>query len=156
MFWKSTSICSIPTSRCVISTVARSAVAAGADAVIAKGHEAGGWIGEEGSFVLLQRLLDASTPVFKAAKEALNQPHSRYPVAGTSQDDVIGFLHVRDLMVPAARARGDAVVGRVIGRDALGHRGLLVERSSALEKQACTAASRARSRRTRWPRPSCR
>ena len=30
---------------------------AGADAVIAKGHEAGGWIGEEGSFVLSQRLL---------------------------------------------------------------------------------------------------
>ena len=37
---------------------ARAADAAGADGVIAKGHEAGGWIGEEGSFVLLQRLLD--------------------------------------------------------------------------------------------------
>ena len=33
------------------------AQAAGADGVIAKGHEAGGWVGEEGSFVLSQRLL---------------------------------------------------------------------------------------------------
>jgi acyl transferase domain-containing protein/NAD(P)H-dependent flavin oxidoreductase YrpB (nitropropane dioxygenase family)/short-subunit dehydrogenase len=41
------------------------AQAAHADAVIAKGHEAGGWIGEEGSFVLSQRLLAAlRTPVF--------------------------------------------------------------------------------------------
>jgi NAD(P)H-dependent flavin oxidoreductase YrpB (nitropropane dioxygenase family) len=43
---------------------ARSAGAAGADAVIAEGHEAGGWIGDERSFVLLQRLLDASRPVW--------------------------------------------------------------------------------------------
>ena len=32
---------------------------AGADAVVAKGDEAGGWVGEEGAFVLLQRLLDS-------------------------------------------------------------------------------------------------
>jgi acyl transferase domain-containing protein/NAD(P)H-dependent flavin oxidoreductase YrpB (nitropropane dioxygenase family)/NAD(P)-dependent dehydrogenase (short-subunit alcohol dehydrogenase family) len=39
---------------------------AGADAVIAKGHEAGGWIGDEGSFVLSQRLIAAlaEVPVF--------------------------------------------------------------------------------------------
>ncbi len=44
---------------------ALAAEAAGADAVIAKGHEAGGWIGEEGSFVLSQRLLATlRTPVF--------------------------------------------------------------------------------------------
>ncbi|MGZ4195319.1 MAG: SDR family NAD(P)-dependent oxidoreductase [Solirubrobacteraceae bacterium] len=36
---------------------AAAAQSAGADALIAKGHEAGGWIGEEGSFVLLQRLV---------------------------------------------------------------------------------------------------
>src|SRR5262249_1375342 len=36
-----------------------------ADGVIAKGHEAGGWIGEEGSLVLSQRLLASlSAPVF--------------------------------------------------------------------------------------------
>jgi acyl transferase domain-containing protein/NAD(P)H-dependent flavin oxidoreductase YrpB (nitropropane dioxygenase family) len=51
----------------VVATRLQEAVAAeaaGADAVIAKGHEAGGWIGEEGSFVLSQRLLATlRTPV---------------------------------------------------------------------------------------------
>jgi putative hemolysin len=50
--------------------------------------------------------LDASMTLSRAIKETAEQPHSRYPVAGSSQDDVIGFLHVRDLMVPAAKARG--------------------------------------------------
>ena len=41
------------------------AAMAGADGVIAKGHEAGGWVGEEGSFVLSQRLLGTlAIPVF--------------------------------------------------------------------------------------------
>jgi acyl transferase domain-containing protein/NAD(P)H-dependent flavin oxidoreductase YrpB (nitropropane dioxygenase family)/NADP-dependent 3-hydroxy acid dehydrogenase YdfG len=35
---------------------ARGAEAAGADGLLAKGHEAGGWVGEETAFVLLQRL----------------------------------------------------------------------------------------------------
>ena len=44
---------------------ALAAQAAGADAVIGKGCEAGGWIGEEGAFVLLQRLTAAlEIPVF--------------------------------------------------------------------------------------------
>ena len=38
---------------------ALAAAAAGADAIIAKGHESGGWIGEEGAFVLCQRLVQA-------------------------------------------------------------------------------------------------
>ncbi len=49
--------------------------------------------------------LDASTPVYKAAKEALSQPHSRYPVIRGSADDVIGFVHVRDLLDPAMASR---------------------------------------------------
>ena len=36
---------------------ARAGLAAGADALIVKGHESGGWVGEETAFVLLQRLV---------------------------------------------------------------------------------------------------
>jgi acyl transferase domain-containing protein/NAD(P)H-dependent flavin oxidoreductase YrpB (nitropropane dioxygenase family) len=44
---------------------ALAAQAAGAHAVIGKGHEAGGWIGEDGAFVLLQRLVAAlEIPVY--------------------------------------------------------------------------------------------
>jgi putative hemolysin len=49
--------------------------------------------------------LDAATPVFKAAREALSQPHSRYPVTRQSPDDVIGFVHVRDLLDPEMAGR---------------------------------------------------
>ncbi len=50
--------------------------------------------------------LDASVTVTRAIKETVEQPHSRYPVVRGSQDNVVGFLHVRDLMIPAAKARG--------------------------------------------------
>jgi putative hemolysin len=49
--------------------------------------------------------LDGSTPVFKAAREALSMPHSRYPVIRGSSDDVIGFVHVRDLLDPEMAGR---------------------------------------------------
>jgi putative hemolysin len=39
----------------------------------------------------------AETPVYKAAKVALQSPRSRYPVIGESSDDIVGFVHVRDL-----------------------------------------------------------
>jgi putative hemolysin len=44
--------------------------------------------------------LDASMPVRKAASVVADQPHSRYPVIRDSADDVIGFVHVRDILAP--------------------------------------------------------
>ena len=49
--------------------------------------------------------LDADLPVFKAVKIIADKPHSRYPVSDDSQDDVIGFIHVRDLLDPDIRER---------------------------------------------------
>jgi len=42
--------------------------------------------------------LEAGTTVSRAARIAAGAPHSRYPVVGESQDDVLGFVHVRDLL----------------------------------------------------------
>jgi putative hemolysin len=44
--------------------------------------------------------LDASLPISQARKIAVESAHSRYPVVRGSSDEVIGFLHVRDLLNP--------------------------------------------------------
>lgn len=49
--------------------------------------------------------LPADLPVVKAAAMAAHQPHSRYPVIDTSPDDVVGFVHVRDLLDPDMATR---------------------------------------------------
>ena len=49
--------------------------------------------------------LDADLPVFKAVKIVADKPHSRYPVADESHDDVVGFVHVRDLLDPELSGR---------------------------------------------------
>jgi putative hemolysin len=49
--------------------------------------------------------LDAAAPVYKAVKQALERPHSRYPVTRDSSDDVVGFVHVRDLLAPELSGR---------------------------------------------------
>ncbi len=41
--------------------------------------------------------LDASMPVYKAVRVVSDLPHSRYPVIQGSADEVVGFVHVRDL-----------------------------------------------------------
>lgn len=53
--------------------------------------------------------LDAELPVQQAFDIVQAAPHSRYPVIRGSSDDIIGFIHVRDLMTPNGRAA--AVVG---------------------------------------------
>ncbi|MDR1450677.1 MAG: hemolysin family protein [Propionibacteriaceae bacterium] len=42
--------------------------------------------------------LDGATPAYKALAKIEAAAHSRYPVTGESVDDILGFLHVRDLM----------------------------------------------------------
>lgn len=42
--------------------------------------------------------LEASMTVSRAGRLAMQSPHSRYPVVGRSQDDVRGFVHIRDLL----------------------------------------------------------
>jgi putative hemolysin len=49
--------------------------------------------------------IDATTPVYKAIRATMDQPHSRYPVIRDSPDDVVGFVHVRDLIAPDINGR---------------------------------------------------
>jgi putative hemolysin len=49
--------------------------------------------------------LDASLPAFRAATLVAAMPHSRYPVIGDSPDDVLGFVHVRDILTPSMVTR---------------------------------------------------
>jgi putative hemolysin len=44
--------------------------------------------------------LPGDLPAHKAVRELRDSPHSRYPVMGTSADDIVGFVHVRDLLDP--------------------------------------------------------
>ena len=43
--------------------------------------------------------LDGSMPAHKVIHEIENASHSRYPVVGKDLDDVLGFVHIRDLAV---------------------------------------------------------
>jgi putative hemolysin len=53
--------------------------------------------------------LDASLSVSRATKIASEAPHSRYPVIGQGQDDVLGFVHIRDLVLSDSADRGRTV-----------------------------------------------
>ena len=50
--------------------------------------------------------LHADTRVEDAVAQARTMPHSRYPVIGASVDDVVGFVHVRDVYDATLDARG--------------------------------------------------
>ncbi|GII53174.1 hemolysin [Planotetraspora thailandica] len=59
--------------------------------------------------VLLPRteveFMAADTPLAEAAVLAAAMPHSRFPVYRDSYDDIIGFVHVRDLLDPVLTGR---------------------------------------------------
>ncbi|MGI3783433.1 MAG: hemolysin family protein, partial [Janthinobacterium lividum] len=53
--------------------------------------------------------ISGDVPAHKAVRELLRSPHSRYPVTGESADDVLGFVHVRDLLDPEVSTRNTRV-----------------------------------------------
>jgi putative hemolysin len=57
------------------------------------------------SHVMISRtevtFLEGSMTISRAIKLASDAPHSRYPVTGQSNDDVLGFVHIRDLILGA-------------------------------------------------------
>jgi putative hemolysin len=57
--------------------------------------------------------LDAEMPVAAAAAIVAEAPHSRLPVFTDSYDNVIGFVHVRDLLGPGVTNRSEPV-GRIV------------------------------------------
>ncbi|WP_310273674.1 hemolysin family protein [Haloactinomyces albus] len=52
--------------------------------------------------------LNSTMSLSDAATEVADKPHSRYPVARDSADDVVGFVHVRDLFAATHGDRGDS------------------------------------------------
>ncbi|MGY1807134.1 hemolysin family protein [Blastococcus sp. SYSU D00669] len=55
--------------------------------------------------------LEAGMTASRAAKLVADSNWSRYPVVGRDQDDVVGFVHVRDLFLPSHPAGRAATVG---------------------------------------------
>jgi len=55
--------------------------------------------------------LEASMTASRAAKQVVDSNWSRYPVVGRNEDDVVGFVHVRDLFLPGHPAGRAATVG---------------------------------------------
>ena len=53
--------------------------------------------------------LDSRLPVADAVRRVVDQPHSRYPVIRGSADDVVGFVHIRDILDPRCVNRGEYV-----------------------------------------------
>ena len=54
--------------------------------------------------------LDVGLTISEAIELAVEHSHSRYPVSRGSTDEVIGFLHVRDLLDPKLSARKNEAV----------------------------------------------
>lgn len=53
--------------------------------------------------------LDATLPLPEAVAVVSDQPHSRYPVIRGTADDVLGFVHVRDILAPRSTETGTRV-----------------------------------------------
>jgi putative hemolysin len=56
-------------------------------------------------------LLPAALSVTEGARLALEHPHSRFPVMGRDSDDIVGVVHLRDLLVHVHPLGPDTTVG---------------------------------------------
>lgn len=54
--------------------------------------------------------MDASLTIAKAIELAVDKAHSRYPVVRGSSDEVVGFLHVRDLLDTSLASKSNKVM----------------------------------------------
>jgi putative hemolysin len=54
--------------------------------------------------------MDASLTVGKAIELAVDKAHSRYPVVRGSSDEVVGFIHVRDLLDTSLASKNTKIV----------------------------------------------
>ncbi len=54
--------------------------------------------------------MDASLSVGKAIELAVDKAHSRYPVVRGSSDEVVGFIHVRDLLDTSLASKSTKIV----------------------------------------------
>ncbi|MGI8307517.1 hemolysin family protein [Saccharopolyspora hattusasensis] len=52
--------------------------------------------------------LDRTMPLSEAIAEVAGKPHSRYPVIRDTADDIVGFIHVRDLLATMHDGREEA------------------------------------------------
>ena len=65
-------------------------------------------------------MVDVNLPTAQIVKEVLNTGHSRVPVYSEDQDNIIGVLHVKDLLKAMSKSEGDfsAIDAKKIMRDA--------------------------------------
>ena len=59
--------------------------------------------------------LPASMTLSRAARHTLGMPHSRFPVTGRDVDDVVGVVHIKDVLAPSHPLGRAATVGDVAG-----------------------------------------
>ncbi|RSZ65506.1 HlyC/CorC family transporter [Corynebacterium hylobatis] len=52
--------------------------------------------------------------VAEASRDIMDRPYSRYPVYDESIDDIVGFVHVRDLLEQGASGNGEVPIGDIV------------------------------------------